>query len=303
MNDSNRAMMAALAKYRDDIAGTITTGGSSTAYTVTTNQVTTALTNGFMVAFLPHTTSGAAPTLNVDSTGAKPLRGATGVALDTGSLISGTPYVAVYKSSSEEWLLHGYFSQPSTVPIGGLLPFVGSSAPNSLFVLPYGQAISRTTYASLFALTSTTFGVGDGSTTFNLPDLRGRSVFGLDNMGGTSANRLTNQSGGVDGDTRGATGGSETHTLTSGESASHTHSFSATTSTNGAHTHTFATFTSGTGGVRPLTGLGTSGNTITVQSDGDHTHTVSGTTGSSGSGTAHNNLPPAIILPYIMRVI
>src|SRR5690606_30912733 len=92
-----------------------------------------------------------------------------------------------------------------------------------LFLMPYGQAVSRTTYSALFAKLGTTYGVGDGSTTFNLPDLRGRVAAGRDDMGGTSANRLTNQSGGLDGDTLGASGGSETHTLTEAELASHTH--------------------------------------------------------------------------------
>src|SRR5258708_2604472 len=78
----------------------------------------------------------------------------------------------------------------ASVPLGGLMPYIGSTAPNTAFVLPFGQAISRTTYATLFSLVSTTFGVGDGSTTFNIPDLRGRVIPGLDNMGGSAASRI-----------------------------------------------------------------------------------------------------------------
>lgn len=82
----------------------------------------------------------------------------------------------------------------------------------------YGQAISRTTYASLFTAIGTEWGAGDGSTTFNLPDLRGRSLFGADNMGGTHANRLTTASLGTAA-VVGVTGGSElltghTHSIT-----------------------------------------------------------------------------------------
>src|SRR6202008_3489725 len=86
VNDSARAMMAATAKYRDDIAGAILTGGTSTAYTVASYQVfdTLAHLNGQMIAFAPHTTNAATVTLNVDSLGAKPLRSAPGVELLTG---------------------------------------------------------------------------------------------------------------------------------------------------------------------------------------------------------------------------
>lgn len=67
--------------------------------------------------------------------------------------------------------------------------YAGSAAPNG-WLLCFGQAVSRTTYAGLFQAIGTTFGVGDGTTTFNLPDLRGRVVAGADNMGGTAAGRL-----------------------------------------------------------------------------------------------------------------
>jgi hypothetical protein len=88
-------MMAATAKYRDDIAGAITTGGTSTAYTVTSYQVfdTLAHMNGALIAFTPHVTNGATVTLNVDSLGAKPLRPAPSVELQTNVLIAGTPYI------------------------------------------------------------------------------------------------------------------------------------------------------------------------------------------------------------------
>lgn len=74
-------------------------------------------------------------------------------------------------------------------PTGVVLPFAGASAPTG-WLLCAGQAVSRTTYSDLFAVISTAHGAGDGSTTFNLPDYRGRTPAGLDNMGGTAANRL-----------------------------------------------------------------------------------------------------------------
>lgn len=157
------------------------------------------------------------------------------------------------------------------IPEGSVIPYAGSAAPSG-WLLCYGQAVSRTTYAALFAAISTTYGTGDGSTTFNLPDLRGRVIAGQDDMGGVSANRLTNQSGGLDGDTLGATGGAETHTLTTAQIPAHTHT---------THTH------SGSGGARS-----------DVNGDLRETST---NTGSTGGGGAHNNVQPTIILNYIIK--
>jgi microcystin-dependent protein len=78
-------------------------------------------------------------------------------------------------------------------PAGTVVPFAGSSAPTG-YLLADGSAVSRTTYASLFAVVGTTYGVGDGSTTFNLPDLRGRAPVGL-NSSNTDVNALANNEG------------------------------------------------------------------------------------------------------------
>lgn len=297
LNDSARAVMASMAKWRDDINGTITTGGAAAAYTVTTNQTQAALTAGYLVAFVPHATNEATVTLNVDSLGAKPLRSAPGVELPAGALVQGTPYVATYyTSNSGEWILHGFYGNPYNVPVGGLMPYLGSTAPNSSFVLPYGQAISRTTYSTLFSLVSTAFGVGDGSTTFNVPDLRGRVIAGLDNMGGSSANRLTNQTGGLDGDTVGATGGAETHTLTSDQMPSHTHEASVT---DPGHTHMQKGDHSGSA----QSGGGVSAGGHSSENTGSATTGITVSNSSTGGGSAHNNVQPTIIIPFILRVI
>lgn len=66
----------------------------------------------------------------------------------------------------------------SVVPVGVVLPYAGTTAPTSLYLICDGSAVSRTTYADLFALIGTTYGAGDGSTTFNLPDMRGRAPWG-----------------------------------------------------------------------------------------------------------------------------
>ncbi len=91
------------------------------------------------------------------------------------------------------------------VPIGSILAYSGASAPTG-WVLCDGAAISRTTYATLFAAIGTSFGTGDGSTTFNVPDLRGRVLVGKDDMGGTAASRVTSGSEGLAAENLAATG-------------------------------------------------------------------------------------------------
>jgi microcystin-dependent protein len=180
------------------------------------------------------------------------------------------------------------------MPAGIIAPYAGTTEPSG-WLFCYGQAISRTTYATLFAAISTTYGSGDGSTTFNLPDLRGRVVAGQDDMGGSSANRLTGASGGVDGDVLGGTGGAETHTLTTAELAVHSH---ANSLNDTGHTHTISpTYT----GVN--SGAGSARSTFDPASTntGSATTGISITNANAGSGNAHNNVQPTLILNYIIR--
>ena len=195
----------------------------------------------------------------------------------------------------------------SAIPVGTVLDYTGLTAPSG-YVFPYGQAISRTTYATYFALVGTTFGSGDGSTTFNVPDLRGRVVAGQDDMGGSSANRLTGLSGGVNGDTFAAAGGDEGHTLTTAQLPAHTHSVnppSTTTSSNGAHTHDIPVGSSVADGGSFDASSGSIKYYNATSSEGAHTHTVdiaSFTSGSAGSGSEHNNVQPTLILNKILYV-
>ena len=107
INNSARAMMAAVAKWRDDMSGNLVTAGSSTAYTLTTNQTFTALTDGIMVTVRIDETSGATPTLNVDSLGAKAIQAPAGTAIGTGALVAGQVYPFVYDSGEDAWIVHG----------------------------------------------------------------------------------------------------------------------------------------------------------------------------------------------------
>jgi len=156
------------------------------------------------------------------------------------------------------------------VPAGSMLVYGGASAPTG-WLLCHGQSISRSTYAALFTALSTTYGSVDGNT-FNIPDLRGRVIAGQDDMGGSSANRLTTP---INGDTLGAAGGVESHALSIAELA--------------AHTHTITPMKQDA----PRDGGG-SGNVYDAASG-----TI--TSSSTGSGSAHTNVQPTIILNYIIK--
>ncbi|MGY3616620.1 phage tail protein [Bradyrhizobium sp. USDA 10063] len=302
INDSARAMMAATAKFRDDISGAIATGGTSTAYTVASYQVFDSLShlNGQMIAFTPHATNGATVTLNVDSLGAKPLRSAPGVELPAGVLVQGTPYVALYNNSDQVFYLHGFFSNPYAIPIGASIDFWGTTAPNSSFVLMYGQAISRTTYATLFSLLGTTHGAGDGSTTFNIPDIRGRVVAGKDDMGGSPAGRLTNSHFGA-GATLGAVGGGESLILSASQIPTITSAGSnnITVGTAGTFNNTSALIQGFTSGA-PISARFSDGSTIGLSASG--TNSISVTSNNTG-GAAHRTVQPTIIANKLLRII
>ena len=161
------------------------------------------------------------------------------------------------------------------VPTGTVLDYAGSTVPSG-YLLCYGQDVSRTTYSALFAAIGTTYGSGDGSTTFTLPPASGRVVAGKDDMGGTPANLLTGVSGSVDGTTLGATGGSETYTQTSSTLYGHAHSEAARGIDTGSTYTASAVLTNSM-----LTG--------------------STSTGSAGSSQAMPNVQPTLVLNKIIK--
>jgi microcystin-dependent protein len=178
-------------------------------------------------------------------------------------------------------------------PIGTVIDYAGTAVPSVVqgvtWVFPYGQAVSRTTYATLFARLSTTYGVGDGTTTFNLPDYRGRVGAGQDDMGGTSADRLTAAASGLDGDALGATGGSE---LLHG----HVH---AVTITDPGHTHTVPSRQDDT----PNTGIAAGANTVSgSETTGSSTTGITAAATSTGGGSSQN-VQPTIIVNKLIRVL
>ena len=180
------------------------------------------------------------------------------------------------------------------IPAGVVWDFAGSTVPSG-WLLCFGQAVSRTTYAALFTAIGTAFGAGDGSTTFNIPDLRGRTSAGKDDMGGTDAARLGFF--GAVAKALGGTLGAASHILTAGQMPSHNHG--SATGSAGSHSHPFSYNSVGNvGDVASGGGYSrfavTSGTTDTAPA---HTHPIS----FDGSDQAHPNAQPTLILNKIIR--
>ena len=148
-----------------------------------------------------------------------------------------------------------------TLPIGTIMSYTSDTIPNG-WLLCDGSAVSRATYSELFDLIGTTYGTGDGSTTFNLPNLKGKVAVGKDGND-TDFNAL------------GKTGGEKEHTLTINEMPSHSHEVYLDDQ--------------GTGGKWGPLG--------TVQ----QTTEVFTTTNNVGNGQAHNNLQPYIVTNFIIK--
>ena len=154
---------------------------------------------------------------------------------------------------------------PKPLLAGIMFPFAGQSAPEG-YLICAGQEVSRLEYASLFEVIGELYGNGDGVTTFNIPDLRGRLPLGKDSMNGTSANRVENE----DADILGGNAGSEKHLLTQDELPSN----------NGYISHS-------------MRGQGDSGGSFS------YVHSLN--TGPVGSDMPHNNMPPYLTVNYIIK--
>ena len=304
VNDSARAEMASVAKWRDDISGILVSGGSGTAYTITSNQVIAANTNGMTVQFTPGTTNTGAVTLSVDGQTAQPLRFRTGVDLPSGVLISGSLYQATYRSSVSEWLLHSFDASIYAIPIGGSIDYWGSTAPNSAFVLAQGQAISQATYAALFSLFGTTYNTGgEPGGTFRVPDLVGRVTA----MRDAGSARLSSTYFGGNPANLGAVGGIESRSILQANFPSvnfavSNGALSVTSTVSDVQRSTFGatSLNASTGGSLGAFASSGGNQTGSITSTG----TVSSQTAASGgSATPLATVQPTIICNKLLRII
>ena len=195
--------------------------------------------------------------------------------------------------------------------VGAIKPWTKAAAPDG-YLLCNGGAVSRTTYADLFAVISTTYGAGDGSTTFNVPNLQGKMPQGYDgntyNLAGTGgANTITvavtNNQAATNASNQSVTvtGSISNTSITSAQMASHSHSYEKTNAGSAGTRHNTVGTRAGTSNANTGgTGSGTGHN---------HAHTLSGTltgnvtTSLTGSVTAAgtNSFSPFVVVNYIIK--
>jgi microcystin-dependent protein len=217
-----------------------------------------------------------------------------------GGVFPGTVYVATDDHGGTSWESDGSTWQKMGAsiygewPIGGVMdwPYLAAGVPPQS-LLPYGQAVPRTAYPELHALAQAAgyvHGAGDGSTTFNLPDYRGRVGIGKDDMGGTAANRITAAISGIVGTTLGQAGGAEGITLTTAQIPAHAHA-------DAGHAHTY---TAPQGPVGKTDG---GQSAVPNVSPGTATSVAFAAIQNTGGGGAHANVQPSIVVNKVMRAL
>lgn len=314
VNNSARQLMARVAETIKDLTPTRTSGGTGNAYTVTTSSSIAALVDGTVVYFYADKTSTGAATLAVNSFGAKPLRAKTATSLTSGDIQSGTIVAAYYRLAGDEWIVvnSGFHtnalvptllaSQLVTLRVGSVLPWPTATIPTGWLECD-GSAISRTTYATLYATLGTIYGAGDASTTFNLPDYRGQFLRGHANGQSTDPDRTSRTDRG-DGTTGDAVGTKQTD-----QTESHTHgpgTLAGTTNATGAHTHTLGLPTTGSTGIDTVgakwnfTSNTLATNTPETSSSGNHDHTVTVSSGVTASTGGNETRPTNVYVKWII---
>lgn len=330
----------------------VDTSGAANTITVALDPVPAGLTDGMRVFVKVANTVTGPTVMDVNGGGNVAVVTTSGAALPSGAMEANGIYPFVYDANGTRWQLQGYTAPASSVPPGTIHEFAGITPPSD-YLWAAGQAVSRTTYAALFAaltatctgntsngsptissvsvdftalglvgakvegtgipagttinaVTSSTItlsanatatgtgvslrllphGTGDGSTTFNVPDKRGRVGAGRDDMNGTAASRLTSGVSGVTGTSLGAAGGSQ-------QMQQHTHTASASDS---GHDHSYLQVAGGGSGQT----TGGASSYSASASTGTGYANISVTVNNAGSGSSQN-VQPTIVLNHIIK--
>ena len=183
---------------------------------------------------------------------------------------------------------------------GSIYVFPGSTIPEGWLSCD-GQAVSRSLYTDLFSVLGTYYGSGDGRTTFNLPDMRGRSIAGVETMGGVGSSlRLVNsRPGNVNPLVIGSTGGQEAYTLSGQEVGlqPHTHTHSLSTSWGGGYEQGNKC----NGGDGDTSGRWPSGSSLGSQLTLTWNYTFTNNATSDLTSASHPNLPPLVFLKWVIK--
>ena len=286
VNDGGRALEGMLARWFRDTNGSLAASGSSNAYAVTANRVLSAYSDSLIVGFTPNHTNTGASTLNVSGLGAKTIVRPNGDTALAGDIVNGSKVLVIYvQSPVDKFLL---LSMPGTsasisLAVGAVMAWPTENIPAGC-LLADGSAVSRTTYAALFAAYGTRYGNGDGVTTFSLPNYKDHFLRGHD-AAGTDAGSRTNRGDG--------TTGANVGTKQADATENHTHAVGTLAVGTVDLDISYRTDNRGSPGsdhvvleIQAGTGLA---NDITL----DHTHTLSGstaTTGKSANETRAKNI-------------
>jgi hypothetical protein len=246
LNDSDRGLMASMAKWRDDNNASLVTGGTSTAYTLTTNQVFASLSamNRQSIRIFFHTTCGASPTLNVDGLGAKAINTVIGTAVGTGTIIGNRAYDLVYDNSNSVWVVCG--GENEQFASGTIMLFNQTAAPTGW---------TKLTSTDNAALRLTTGAVGTGGSTGFTSVFASRTIL---------QTHLPNYNLAI-------------------SLAADAHSTGISAATTSSYIVDGGTSVLGTGPT--AVHFGNTVSTAVTITDPNHTHTVSGSVGLNGGGT------------------
>jgi microcystin-dependent protein len=243
--------------------------GSTNSYIVTLNPPATQYSNGFYLAMLPLNQNTGPSSINVNGLGNIPILKADGSALTPQSMVPGTIYEMVVINSAFRII------SPNVSPLVGQIEMFGGGANiPANWLQCNGAAVSRTTYIALFGVIGTTFGVGDGSTTFNVPNFTGGAF----------------PAGGIPGSTGGGTA-----TLSVANLPAHSHAVAVG---DPGHAHTVNAFT------QTIQGLQAGGSSYflpgTVVTSVNQAN-ISVTIGNTGSGTPITVIPKFVGVTFIIR--